>query len=99
MMPPESDLEVRFRWVSAAFVVVFGAAFVAGVVMHVLQPGSGGSARLLQIGILTLMAAPAARLILAVLERVRRRDWLFVLMTVVVTAELALVMWRASQKL
>lgn len=94
-----ADLEVRFRWVTAGFIVLFSAAFGAGLALHVWKPGGDESQGLLQAGLVLLMVTPAARLVVALMERIRRRDWLFVLMTVVVAIELAIVMWRASQKI
>ncbi|HVL68979.1 MAG TPA: DUF1634 domain-containing protein [Vicinamibacterales bacterium] len=92
-----ADLDVRLRWVPALFIALFSAALGLGLVAHVLRPGPL-SAGLLQGGLVLLMAAPAARLLVAVLERIRRRDWTFVLMALVVAAELAVVMWRAATK-
>lgn len=93
------NLEVRLHWLAIAAVALFGVTLAAGLLMHVVSPGSATSQTLLEAGILFLMLAPAMRVIIAVAERVRRRDWRFVLMTVAVAVELGVVMWRASQKL
>ena len=92
------DLEVRFNWVSIALVTLFGLAFGIGLLLHIRKPGSPEASLVLQAGLLLLMASPATRLALALVERIRRRDWTFVLMTVIVAAELALVMWRAGSE-
>jgi hypothetical protein len=97
-MSSKADLEVRFGWVGIASVVAFGALLAAGIVLHVADPGGAASRGMLEAGLVTLMFAPAVRLSLAVAERVRRRDWTFVLMTAVVVLELAIVMWRAASK-
>ena len=93
------DLEVRLRWLSTGFVLLFGTALAVGLALHVSRPGSRESAGMLEAGLVLLMAAPAARVVIALLERIRRRDWAFVVMTAVVALELALVMWRAAWKI
>ena len=56
------------------------------------------SIALLHTGLVLLMTSPAVRILIAVAERIRRQDWPFVLMTVVVVLELAIVLWRAATK-
>lgn len=92
------DLEVRFNWVSLVLVALFGSAFVIGLILHIQQPGSRQASLALHSGLVLLMLSPATRLLIALLERVRRRDWTFMLMTLIVAAELAVVMWRASAR-
>ena len=96
--PDPANLEVRFRWLSVLIVVAFGTALLAGLGLHVTAPGSSASVWFLQTGIVMLMTAPALRIVIAVAERIRRKDWTFVLMTVFVVFELAFVLWRAAQK-
>jgi uncharacterized membrane protein len=96
--PDPANLEVRFRWLSVLIVVAFGTALMAGLVLHVAVPGSPASVLFLQTGIVMLMTAPALRIVIAVAERIRQQDWTFVMMTVLVVAELAFVLWRASLK-
>src|SRR5918993_502790 len=91
-----SDLEVRLRWLTLTVVVAFGAALLAGTVLHLASPGSPLSVRFLQTGLVLLMTAPAVRILIAVAERIRRQDWPFVVMTLVVIFELAFVLWRAA---
>lgn len=90
------DLEVRLNWISIALVALFGLAFGIGLLLQIRRPGSPEAAFVLQAGLLLLMASPATRLLIALVERIRRSDWTFVIMTMIVAAELALVMWRAS---
>jgi hypothetical protein len=92
------DLEARLGWLSVAVVVLFGALLAAGLLLYVIDPASALSGRMLEAGLVTLMVAPAVRLTVAVIERVRRADWAFVAMTLVVVVELAIVMWRAAGK-
>lgn len=92
------DLEVRFRWLTLAVVLSFGGALLAGTMLHLASPGSALSRTFLQAGLVLLMCAPAVRILIAVAERLRRQDWPFVVMTLVVVAELAIVLWRAATK-
>lgn len=98
-MSDRTDLEARFGWISVAVVIAFGSLLAAGLVLHVLAPGSGLSQRMLEAGLIVLMLAPAVRLTIAVAERARRGEWGFVILTGVVVVELAIVMWRAASKL
>lgn len=98
-MSTKADLEARFGWLAVAVVMVFGILLATGLLLHVLDPGGAASRAMLEAGLITLMLAPAVRLTIAVAERVRRKDWGFVIMTVVVVLELAIVMWRAASKL
>lgn len=95
-MSHEPDLEVRYRAVPAGVVALFGIAFAVGLVLYLLDPGSAAAAVVLTGGLILLMAAPAVRLLLVFAERMRRRDWLFVVMTAVVLLELAIVFGRAA---
>jgi uncharacterized membrane protein len=98
-MSSPQDLEAKFSWLSLVLVGLFGLAFAAGLVLMIAQPGSPRAPVVLQAGLILLMCAPALRLVLALAERVRTRDWMFVAMTVIVAVELAVVMWRASRRL
>lgn len=92
------DFEVRFAWVGIASVIVFGALLAAGLFLYVVNPAGSAGRVILEAGLVMLMVAPGIRLTIAVAERVRRRDWVFVVLTLVVVVELALVMWRAANK-
>ncbi len=92
------DLDMRLRWLTLTVVAAFGVALLAGTILHLASPGSVLSVRFLHAGLVLLMAAPAVRILLAVAERIRRQDWPFVMMTLVVILELAIVLWRAAAK-
>lgn len=93
------DLETRFRWVTAALIALFSVALGGGLALHMWEPGGPLSVAVLEAGLVLLMASPAVRLLIALAERLRRRDWLFVLMTMIIVVELAVVMWRAAQRI
>ena len=90
------SLEKRYRWLSVAVVGLFALAFSVGLGLYLIEPGSEGATIALHAGLVLLMASPAVRMAVATAERLRRRDTAFVVMTVVVVVELAIVFWRAS---
>jgi len=98
MTGPTDDLEIRYRWLSIAVVILFGGAFALGLILYVLDRGSGVSLQALNAGLVLLMAAPAVRILVAGAERVRRGDWTFVFLTAIVAAEIVVVLWRASAR-
>ena len=95
MTPRARNIEVRYAWVSVGIVALFSAAFAIGLVLYLLDPGSRGAELALHGGLMLLMASPALRILVATAERVRRRDILFLVMTVAVVVELGIVFWRA----
>ena len=84
------DLEDRLLWIVKAGIAVSGAALAAGLLLH--------SPLLLAIGLIVLMATPATRVVLATAERIRRRDWQFVAITLLVIVELSAVLWLATTR-
>lgn len=95
MTAPDQDLETRFRPLSVAAVLVFSLSLAVGLALYLLAPGNRLALLALHTGLLILIASPAIRISVALAERIRRRDWPFVLMTVVIVAELMVVLWRA----
>ena len=91
------SLEDRLLWLVKAGVALSGVALGAGLALHVAGR-TGNAATLLATGLILLMAMPATRVVIAVLERVRIRDWRFVLVTLAVLIELSISMWLAAQK-
>jgi uncharacterized membrane protein len=60
-----------------------------GLVARAVPAGRAFSDLLLTFGILVLLATPAARVVLSVVEFGRERDWLFVVLAAIVLLELA----------
>jgi hypothetical protein len=81
---------------SIAMVGLFALAFAVGLGLHLADPGSDGAMFALHAGLLLLMVSPAVRLSVATAERLRKRDFAFAVMILVVLLELAIVLWRAS---
>jgi hypothetical protein len=98
LSPTPEDLEVRYRWLSIVVVVLFSASFTVGLVLYLVQPESPVSLLALHTGLVALLASPGVRMAVAAAERIRRRDWVFVVMMLVIAAEIAFVLWRAATK-
>ncbi len=97
-MSANRDLEDRFLWVVRAMVVVGALALAAGLLMHLAWSDKTVASAYLRAGLVLLMATPALRIVIAVAERLRRRDFQFVLVTAVVVLELSLTMWYATTR-
>ena len=98
-MNAERDVEDRLLWVVKGAVLTSGAALACGLGLHVARPDHPIAQSLLAIGLILLMGIPAARVVIATAERVRRRDWYFVVATLVVLLELCVALWFASRRL
>ena len=61
-------------WSAPSLVVVAGVALGAGLVVHLVWPTQALRPRILRTGLVLLMATPAVRILIAVAERIRRRD-------------------------
>lgn len=97
MKEPTEDLEARFRPLAVAAVLVLSAALTVGLLLYLLFPANRIALLALHTGLLILIASPGIRISIAAAERIRRRDWPFVWMTLVVVAELMVVLWRAAR--
>jgi uncharacterized membrane protein len=69
-------------------VLVSSACLAAGLVSALVGGDSGFSRVLLSAGLVLLMATPGARVVLSAASYLRRRDWLFAILTVVVLLQL-----------
>ena len=98
-MSAERDVEDRLLWIVKGAVLASGAALAGGLILHLALPDHSAARSLLAIGLMLLMCIPAARVVIATAERVRRRDWYFVVATLVVLVELCLALWLASRRL
>ena len=85
------------RWLSAAPVGLFAAAFAVGLTLYLLAPESPAAAVALNVGIIILIGSPVVRIAVETADRIRRRDWTFVAMTAVICAELLFVLVRAAR--
>jgi uncharacterized membrane protein len=82
-------LDRRLRWVFTIGSIVSAACLAAGLVLYFVSPQGAAAARLLSLGLMILMATPLLRVVVSLVEYFWLRDWLFVLTTLVVLAELS----------
>jgi uncharacterized membrane protein len=86
MKPGDSQLEVLIGRVLRIGVLTSTACLTVGLLLALWSPAS--SPLLLRIGILLLIATPAARVMLSIVEYAIARDRVFVLLTSIVLLEL-----------
>jgi len=63
--------------------------FAAGLVMALSGIQTDIATRILEAALVILLATPAARVVVSVIEYIRERDWLFVTLTLIVLLALA----------
>jgi uncharacterized membrane protein len=67
-------------------VTVSSVSLVVGLVLAFFDVS--GAHILLQVGVLTLLGTPVARVLVSIVEYVSERDWMFVTLTAIVLVEL-----------
>ena len=82
-------LEQRIGEILRAGTLLSSLLFAAGLVLALGGYRPDVADVLLKTALVALMATPAARVVVSVIEYVRERDWLFVALTVVVLLALA----------
>ncbi len=82
-------LEVRIGEVLRFGTVASSTLFAVGLVMALAGYRSEFARLLLETGLIILIATPAARVVISVIEYIRERDWVFVVLTLVVLLALA----------
>ena len=82
-------LEQRIGKVLRAGTIFSSLLFAAGLVMALAGYHTALSDVLLAMAVVVLLATPALRVFVSVIEYVRERDWIFVALTVVVLCALA----------
>ena len=60
-----------------------------GLALALSRADAGVARLLLTIGMVILLATPAARVVVSVVEYARKRDWIFAALTLIVLLELA----------
>jgi len=81
-------LEQRIGEVLRAGTILSSLLFAAGLLMALAGYHTALSDVLLAMAVVVLVATPALRVFVSVIEYVRERDWLFVALTVVVLCAL-----------
>jgi len=66
------------------------SALAAGLVLYLVAPRVDPQMRLLNIGLIVLMATPIVRVIVSIVEYIRMNDWFFVAATIAVLLEISI---------
>jgi uncharacterized membrane protein len=93
-----NEIEDRFAWVVNTSLLGSSLVLVIGLLLHIVVSNEPLAQRFLRAGLMLLMATPALRILIAVADRVRRRDVQFVVVTAIVIGELCLTLWYAAQR-
>jgi uncharacterized membrane protein len=83
-----SPLERIIGTVLRAGVTASSVCLAVGLGLSFIDPIGPAASRLLQVGILVLLATPIARVAASIIGYVGERDWLFVTLTTIVLVEL-----------
>ena len=98
MKANESDallrLEIHVGRLFSVGVALSAALLAVGLALYLFAPGLV-SGKLLNAGLLVLMATPMLRVLLSVVEYLRMGDWFFAATTLVVIAELSITVLSA----
>jgi uncharacterized membrane protein len=86
MKPGDTQLEILIGRVLRVGVVTSTVCIAVGLAIALIRPDA--APRLIDIGILVLIATPAARVALSIVEYALARDWTFLLLTSIVLLEL-----------
>lgn len=85
MNPPDTDrLERWLGKVLTAGVLASTGLLAAGLLLQLLGVELGAAAAMTNAGLIVLMATPAARVVVSVVEYSLERDWLFAALTTTV---------------
>jgi uncharacterized membrane protein len=85
---PLARLEAKLGRLLVMGVVVSAVLLATGLLFWLWHPGAPRSGWLLNAGLIVLMATPIVRVIVSAVEYVQLRQWFFVVVTLVVLAEL-----------
>jgi len=85
---PLARFEQRLGRLLVSGVVVSAVLLATGLLFWLWRPGAPPTAWLLNAGLIVLMGTPIVRVIVSVAEYVRLREWVFVIVTLIVLTEL-----------
>ena len=88
-------LEYHVGRLFVAGVSTSAVALAAGLALFLVAPAAPATGRLLNAGLLILMATPMLRVVLSVVEYIRMGDWFFASTTLAVLAELSVTVLSA----
>jgi uncharacterized membrane protein len=82
-------LEVMIGEVLRLGTIASSTLFAIGLAMALARYRNELARLLLEAGLLILIATPAVRVVVSIIEYIRERDWMFVVLTLVVLLALA----------
>jgi len=91
-----TDLRERFLWFVKGMLATAGVTLTLGLMLYLTQLDAPMANRAFAVGLIVLMATPLVRTLIALAERMRRRDFLTVSITAIVLLELSLTLWYAA---
>ena len=94
-----NELELTLGRLLRAGVAISSLALGAGLAVAMTLGTGAASTFLLTAGVLLLLATPIARVVVSSVGYARRRDWLFVILTLIVLGELVASIAVALQRL
>jgi len=87
-MTTDRSLELAVGRVLGIGILASSIFLGLGLLLTLAGLAGSAAAALLKIGLMLLLATPAARVVVSVVDYARERDWLFVALTVIVLMEL-----------
>lgn len=90
MKSSDTRFEILIGRVLRTGVVTSTVCLAIGLPLSLAFPALAAGARLLNIGILFLIATPAARVVLSMIEFILEREWPFAVLTAIVLVELVI---------
>ena len=90
MKASDTRFEILIGRVLRTGVLTSIVCLAIGLPLSLAFPALAAGARLLNIGILFLIATPAARVVLSMIEFILEREWPFAVLTAIVLVELVI---------
>jgi uncharacterized membrane protein len=91
----DRGFEARLGRLLGIGVLASSVCLAAGLVVALARPARQTEDLLLTAGLVLLMATPAARVAVSAITYLRRRDWTFTILTLIVMLELVASVWVA----
>lgn len=88
-MTDDRSLEFAVGRVLRIGITISSVCLGAGLLLTLAGFDTGAAHLLLRTGLIVLLATPASRVVVSIIDYARERDWLFVLFTLIVLGELA----------
>lgn len=87
-MTDDRSLELAVGRVLRIGITTSSICLGTGLLLALLHQAAGVAHVMLQIGLIALLATPASRVVVSVIDYLLERDWLFVVLTLTVLGEL-----------